>query len=443
MIRQGFNRFDQLYLRSIRGIAIALMAVLPFHAFLSTWMGTTVGPLWLWKSLRDIIIAVLALLLIGWVFARWRRVREIVRLPVSLLAISFTVLALLITVVNGVNQAQSLAGLAFGLRYILLFCIMLMTTWVLGISQTDKARSLQWLLGITTFLVVFGLIQVTVLPADFLAHFGYGADTIASVSIVDDNVDARRAFATLRGPNDYGAFMLIPFAIAIAMRKNSTSRFLLGGMASIGLILSSSRSAWLGALMIVGIKIVQTLYTRRTQKTMIAGVMTGGVIIVAIVGYLAVTVPALRLAIFHSSPSDTHLTEGSTDKHWQATSAGIDRLVAHPFGCGLGCAGPASFYGNDPKISENYFVQIGEETGIIGMITWISLFVVAMRYLYGYARSDEIALGLFLAGLGITIVGVFLHVWADDALSLLWWGLAGIVIGNQLAKKNKKRYHST
>ena len=62
-------------------------------------------------------------------------------------------------------------------------------------------------------------------PLDFLTHFGYNKDTtIAPYDLIDANPNAPRAFATLRGPNDYGAYLILPLVIVLAYlipRSNS------------------------------------------------------------------------------------------------------------------------------------------------------------------------------------------------------------------------------
>jgi len=40
-----------------------------------------------------------------------------------------------------------------------------------------------------------------------------------------------------------------------------------------------------------------------------------------------------------------------------------------------------------------------------------------------------LALGVFASGIGLALVGFFLPVWADDTVSIIWWGLAAVVVG--------------
>ncbi|MGB3023193.1 MAG: O-antigen ligase family protein [Candidatus Saccharimonadales bacterium] len=443
MIQQTISRPDRQFLGAVRWCAVVVMMLTPQYGFWSTWLGTLVGPLWLWKASLDIIVAVLALLLIGWALLHRQTMRPIVGLAFVRLMIGFSTLALIVTSAVSVGGEQLAAGLAFGLRYILLFCIMFATSWLLGVGKAWRTMTQRYLVLVTLFLVGFGLLQVTVLPVDTLTQFGYGPGTIAPVSTIDNNPDARRAFATMRGPNDFGAFMIVLLAVACVMTMPRRQRYVVAAAAGLGLLVSGSRSAMLGGGIVVASALVLR-YGRHVlrRRQAVAGIVVAAIVTVGLV-IAATTIPELRLIVFHSSPGDTHLTEGSTDKHWQQTAMGLKAVVDRPLGCGLGCAGPASFYGEVPSISENYYVQIAEETGIVGLVLWGAIFVVVMRELYRLAQRDEIARMLFVSGLGITAVGFWLHVWADITLSLVWWGLAGLVIGNAMAKSHKTRYDTT
>jgi hypothetical protein len=53
--------------------------------------------------------------------------------------------------------------------------------------------------------------------------------------------------------------------------------------------------------------------------------------------------------------------------------------------------------------------------------------MVILARLWGL-RKDWLALGVFASGIGLAIVGIFLPVWTDDTVSIIWWGLAAIAL---------------
>ena len=141
-------------------------------------------------------------------------------------------------------------------------------------------------------------------------------------------------------------------------------------------------------------------------------------------------VPSVRLAVFHSSPGDSSLTEGSNDKHWEATAQGIQDVVRHPWGSGPGSAGPASFYNSaGTDLSENYYVQIAQEVGLIGLGLFIAINVLVVRSIV--RRSGILPAALVASFAGISLINLLLHGWADDPLSLTWWALAGLYVGRK------------
>lgn len=428
------------------GLGIVFV-LLPFHAFLSTWGGTAIGPLWVWKSWKELLLAGLFVLTLGWLLSSPRRFRELFGRSYVLLLTVYVVLTLILaTVFIGQNGSDATAaGLAMNLRYVLGAVLAYALFRYSDLSETWLKRSAWFLIGVGTFVAILGIIQALLLPNDFLAQFGYDKEaTIAPATLIDNNPHLLRAFGTLRGPNDFGAFLIMPILLVVAYAKRLPAWAVVSSMffMSWALVLSSSRSAWLGAL--AAIAVFGGVYaTRSFSRRYVLGAMTA-LIFVGVVGlYAAINVSVLRMAIFHSSPGDSSLTEGSTDNHLSATLGGVERVAENPLGCGPGCAGPASYYGDSAKISENYFVQIAEEVGIAGFVVFAALLAVIGRELYQQAKNQLLARVLLAALAGYVVIGMLLHVWADDPLSMTWWMLVGALLGYNEGQQWKKSKNSS
>lgn len=280
-------------------------------------------------------------------------------------------------------------------------------------------------------VALLGILQALVVPSDFLTRFGYDkGTTIAPASLIDNKPELLRAFATLRGPNDFGAFLILPILLVIAWFRSLPKWATVSMLAVLGwaLVLSSSRSAWIGLLIAAAtygaLRLGRTLSKRQVGVIAVTLVFSG---LLAL--YASVNIPVVRMAVFHSSPGDPSLTEGSTDNHIAATLGGFERVGADPLGCGPGCAGPASYYGDEPRISENYFLQIAEETGVVGLGLFAVLLVLIARALYRVVELKDVSYTLLAALAGYIAIGLLLHVWADDPLSIIWWLLVGAVLG--------------
>lgn len=422
-------------------IFVGILVLLPVHAFLSTWLGTSIGPLLVWKSWKEILLLALVPLAVAYWFARPDVAKAIWSRLVNKLVAAYAALHLLIALLSQVTANALIAGLLMNLRFFAMFILAQMIV-ASGHPWIERIKRLVpiWLLWTAIGLSVFALLQVTVLPKDFLAAFGYDKfQTIAPFTLLDDNPNALRAFATMRGPNELGAWLLIPLAFALYFLLKRQRLVLSGSAFTAGLlalIASGSRSAWIGFIVLVvvmGLFMVPRPKLKRWLKLGAAPV----ILLLAVFLWAAVTVPALRLAVFHSSPGDPSLFEGSTDTHWQATARGAQELLTHPFGQGPGSAGPASYYGATPNISENYFVQIGQEVGWLGLALFVAISVLVVRGLY---RSGAIEGRLLLASFsGISVICLFLHGWADDPTAMTWWGLAGLYISAKAPEKKGKR----
>ncbi len=422
-------RWLQWYLLGTLALIITL---LPVHAFISTWGGTEIGPLLVWKSWKEILLVPAALAVILWAAIRPAVMHELIDDKLVPLIALYGLLVLgymgFGTDANGLDAM--IAGVAFDLRYFVMFGLAFL---LFRFGTFDKKPLISYvasfLIGTGLVLSVIGILQVTVIPREFLAIFGYEKfTTIAPYLTIDEkSPDIIRAFATLRGPNDYGAYLVMTLAFALVCLSTYKRKIAVGSIMLLGIFVSHSRSAYLAAAVVVVLWLITTIGIERLKKHWKYGVLA--VVVVVAVASLSLISPTVRLIVFHSSENDTHLTEGNLEAHGDAIVDTSERVAEKPLGCGTGCSGPASYYGPDPKISENYYLQIAEQYGVLGLGLWLAIFVVIMRRLYATSRNNPAALALFIAGIGLSVIGVLLHVWADDPLSMTWWVIAGAILG--------------
>lgn len=421
---------------------VVILVLLPLHAFLSTWLGTSVGPLLFWKSWKEIWLILLVPAVVFYLYLKPEVFKVLYSRLVNKLVVIFALInvILAITATNVTSEAV-LVGLAMNLRFFAMFLLAQILAessnkWIIKIKRVIP----MWMLVVTMFLSIIAILQVTLLPKDFLSAFGYVKDvTIAPYIVLDDNPDALRAFATMRGPNTLGAYLLIGLAFAgynVAKRKNMVLSVGSLALGLVALFLTGSRSAWLAAVLMIIVGAVMLLPIDQVKKwakiVALPIVISAGVLI-----WASVNVPALRLAIFHSSPSDPYLFEGSTEDHWQATISGIQGIVQSPIGNGPGYAGPASFYNNGQAIiTEDYFVQLGQEVGVLGLGLFLAICVVAARELL--KNKDANSRVLLVSFVGLTFMCIFQHTWADDPVSMTWWALAGLYVANSVKVKYNK-----
>jgi hypothetical protein len=428
------RRTESLLVRLMTISAALIVLVMPVHAFLSTWLGTTLGPLLFWKSWKEIVIVALVPVVLWYCVLRPDVARVIWGRLVNRLIALYVFLHIGLTPFSTASSEAVIAGLMMNLRFFAIFVLV----QVIVEARPAYLKRIQdaiprWLLWTGVGLGVLAILQVYVLPKDFLVQFGYNKDaTISPYILVDQNPNALRAFATMRGPNTLGAYLLMPVAAALYILYKKRKDGLAWAAAVLGIAgiyLTGSRSAWLGlfaTVIMLGVMVLPRAQVVKWGKRAIVPI----IVLVALVGWAAVNVPSVRLAIFHSSPGDSSLNEGSNDKHWEATAQGIADVVRHPWGSGPGSAGPASFYNTTgTNLSEDYYVQIAQEVGLIGLGLFIAINILVVRSIV--RRSGLLPAMLIASFTGISLINLLLHGWADDPTALTWWALAALYMGKK------------
>jgi hypothetical protein len=419
---------------------LALILLLPFHAFISTWGGTTIGPLNLWKAWKEILLSLLVLIVIIQSFVDKDMFKYFWKSWITRLILIYGLLHVFVALLVG-NQSSPLAfGLAINLRIVSMF---LTGGVVFYYIKPDKKELIRLLIIPAGLVVIFGLLQMFVLPYDLLRYFGYKEGvTIAPFNTIDQQIDQLRIMSTLRGPNPLGAYLILPgvllFGVIISvierfkiesskqMFKNvvSLSALLLGLL--IVLYGSHSRSAWLGFVVSAGVYLMVKLSTKWRLILASAGLV--GLAIGSFGLYQLRDTSFVQNVILHDNP-EVGPEQTSNSDHTLAIKNALGDIKQDPLtGCAPGCAGPASFY--DPegaKLSENYYLQIAQEVGVVGPGLFIAINVLVGIQLFK-RRQDPLALALFASLIGISVANLLLHVWADDTLAYVWWGLAGAVL---------------
>lgn len=419
-----------------------ILALLPFHAFLTVWFSTFVGNytwLRLWKEALTVIAALGVFYLV--VFDRKVRYhtmrRKLTWLILAYLAVQL-VWVLVALQTDGVSVKAAAYGVLVNSRFLLFFLL----AWAIAIRTGRLER--RWpkiLLWPAVVVVVFGLLQVFLLPPDVLRHFGYGPDTISPISTINSNADYQRYISTLRGPNPLGAYLLLPITALVVLLVryprswNWTKGLLLAGSIAM-LVFSFSRSAWIGAVLSVLTVVALAVPRAWWRKT----VIPLAACFVLLVGSIGLASYALRdntgyQNFIHHTEEDSVVPTNSNDAHVEAVVEGVEDIVEHPIGHGPGTAGPASVYNTEQpgRISENYYLQVGQETGVIGIALFVSI-LAGIAYLLYVRRQTPLALTLLAALVGISFINLLSHAWTDDTLAYIWWGLAGLAIGTPVAK---------
>ncbi len=245
-------------------------------------------------------------------------------------------------------------------------------------------------------------------------HDGSGGSTI-------------RAGSFLFSPLTAGFFMLPSFGLALHrfVRRPSPWPAVAAGVIGAGVLMTGTRSAALGAAvtaMGVLISLPNPWLRERGRATVItAAVIIAGLVLASMTGVGA----RFSSAITGDDPS----AEG----HRERLAEGFESMLAHPLGKGL-ASGPTvggADLDESTVISENAYIQVGNELGFVGMILFIVLVIMLLVALFRRARAPTatpLEGGAAAAGLGLAVGGMFLHVWTSIPTAWTFWLVAGLAL---------------
>jgi hypothetical protein len=407
-----------------------ILVLIPFHAFLTVWLASHFGHYTALRLWKEVLLAVCALgalyLLLTDIKIRSHTLsRRLVWLIVAycLLQLGCGLLALR-------GHAVTAKALGYGLIINTRFLIFFLFCWAAALRTARLHKNWQkLLLWPALVVIVFGLLQALVLPNDFLRHFGYGPATILPFETINHNAYYARIQATLRGSNPLGAYLVVPLSVLSVLivrgqRNWQRIALLLAGL--VVLFFTFSRSAWLGSAIAVGLAVILGAHSAQTRRRL-AYLGLAGLVALAGLGLALRHNTRVQNVTLHTE-SHTTAQQSSNQGHLSALSRGVSDIVHNPFGTGTGTAGPASVYNNhQSRIAENYFLQIGQESGLFGLLLFV-LITGGVGYLLWMHRADPLALSLFASLIGLTVINLLSHAWTDDTLAYVWWGFAGVAM---------------
>ena len=414
----------------VSGLTMLIFFLVPLHALLTVWLSSNFGHytgLRLWKE--ALLVACTAGIL--YLLATDHKIRShTLSRRLVWLILAYMLLNLVWGLLALNQQDVTAKALGYGLISNLRFLVFFLVTWAVALRMARlRTHWLRLVLWPAVVVVLVGLLQALILPNDFMRHFGYSEATIPAVETINNNENYIRIMSTLRGANPLGAYLLIPISLltVLLIRNGLDWRkgvFMAGSLTV--LFFSFSRSAWVGAAISIVVLLFLSRLSGRAQKIALAG--AGIITLAAVLTTIAFrNNPHFENFVFHTE-TNSRVATSSNDNRLTALKNGLEDLRHHPLGDGPGTAGPASHYNNGKaNIAENYFIQVGQETGWLGLLLFmlINLGVGALLYV---RRADPLALSLFASLIGLTLINLLSHAWTDDTLAYVWWGLAGVAM---------------
>ncbi len=296
----------------------------------------------------------------------------------------------------------------------------LLLAMVIVVDLADEPRLARWVIGA---MLVAGAAEAAYGAVQFVTDAGPGAFQLSG---------ALRAFGHFDQPNPFAGYLttILPLAICMALCPANPARFRwlsLGavGLLGIGIGLSQSRGAWLGAA--VAAVCLLLAWSRFTRRLLIPCALGGTLALaLAVSGLLpAAILDRLGQTIEYFGVFDVRTVELTSENwavvermaHWQA---GWYMFLDHPWlGVGAGnyaAAYPQYFVATWREAlghAHNYYLNILAELGVIGGGLLLLLLALAFRQLGGaLVRSEHLRDSFWRAVLAGTFGGLvvfFIH----------------------------------
>lgn len=453
----------------------------------------------LWKEALLGVVLVIAFVEVMSAYLRTKNCRFDL---IDWLIVALVALGILLTFVLHTPKSVALLGARYDFVPLIAFLVLRRVPW----SEWFQKRLVRLLLIVGAVVAALGIVSLF-LPISFFVKLGYADlhslylpnQPLAPFQQIEGSW-LRRIQGTMSGPNQLGMWLLLPLSVVLVllMQRGGVLEYWSNGVMGtkkiksgqgeesniplfhysnirtpfiafaaffvvIALFLTFSRAAWIGAAAIVAVALYGALPRRLFRRL----VLWGGAAVIVLGIAAALIAPHV---FFRLSSSRGHLVR---------PLEAVQRMIAHPFGTGLGTAGPASNRYNEacvflrpqddpswaksqptlcvflgttqvqpkdhvcscPFLPENWYLQIGVELGVLGFVLFVALVVLVLNQLrvesgklkVGFGTSSHSQLStinyqLFLFFLAVSIAALFLHAWEDAAVAYSGWILAGVAL---------------
>jgi hypothetical protein len=229
-----------------------------------------------------------------------------------------------------------------------------------------------------------------------------------------------RAGSVFLFPVTLAYYLLLPVGLVIGRTARGTARaghVIAGIVCTGGLVLTLTRSA----IAAVPFMFVLASLVGRKRASLFVLLVACFALAVPVLG---ATAGAERLNLGGNEASTS-----STNDHVRQLRASVDRVKSTPLGSGLGTAGGISrrFDVTGSIVNDSWYLQVGTELGVFGMMLYIVVLLGVLRALWrAAAQRPYEAVGPLCALAGISLGGLVLHTLEEFSVAWPVWLLAGL-----------------
>lgn len=361
-------------------------------------------------------------------------------------------------------------GLRQTLRFVLVFFVVLNMQY----DRLVVKRCLQIGLGVLLFEAGLGILQYVTRGA--LDPFLFFSETVSvgGTAVLGGAEQfwqaGTRVFGTLGRYDRLGSILALGMVLLtpyfLKYRKSNWSVWACMGILGLGLLLTRSRASWIAAFVgiaVIGIYILKDRWVKRWSVVLIAAVLL-------YTGVSAALGQGTQVVDQASQTLSERILEAVSLRSWRESYEGYGRIffiintpihVAHYaplFGVGPGNFGggvasalvntaayeklklPFGIQNEFGQIDNSWFSILGE-TGFVGILVWLGLFVALAKHaFFVYKKGSELsllALGVCGATVGIAIMGFFGPYLEFRTLMYYFWLAVGLIFLDFKMEKQK------
>ena len=316
------------------------------------------------------------------------------------------------------------------------------------VLRREEIRLLRWVLvGTAVVVAVVGIVDVYTVslqwwrdsgaPGWFREQLGLDYEGLSGlpenfVYNPGDERPLRRLVSTFLSPLASSYLLVVALLLLAARRRVEWWSAAIAVLLLAALVLTHTRAALLA--LAGGLVVLAIAQRRLAPVALAAAVVVLGVASVGLYDRFApetrFTPTELELQRAHAaeepgaSGDAFSANESSLSSHWTNLRDGIDTVVHHPQGFGLGNAGvTAKRSGTRPRAGESTYTELGVEIGLVGALVFVAWNLALLRELWRRSAWLAASLAAVLAlALQTDVIGVH---W----LAVVVWGLCGAALG--------------
>ncbi|MHC1698702.1 MAG: O-antigen ligase family protein [Geobacteraceae bacterium] len=341
---------------------------------------------------------------------------------------------------------SSLKVKAFGLRSALITLIVFLVGRTVPYDSQYVKKGIRLLTGMCILIAVFGVFELLFVPRKFLIaglvpyNVLKGGD-LENLLRIDLSYEVeyigfifKRMMSFFLSPLSLAYFLILPLGLTLAAMRHrivGTNKILLHApiilfLYGVTIILSSTRGVIVTSL----IMLILVYWSRHHYKKIFLMMVPLGLI-------LALS-PMKQILL-----QTINLEDPSARAHLFAYTMGVGTVLQHPFGIGLGQAGPTAVfikgsqgaYGkDDATVGESLYLTMAAERGLPSVVifcTFAYVLALTCKKLSRESRDDfgkVIGSALFISTIGFMVASIPTEHWLGFQSAAIYWWFAGVAV---------------